>query len=214
MLTSEEIGRIEKACNELTLEKVFVLALAAGHRTLPVYQAYSEGNVEMKGHGLVHDGLVGAWRVLRARPGASFLEVAPRLETAIGTAESDLEAINTAGEFGLAEALAAESILAAILALRSYLEQSRNGAFNAIIGALEVDMVWAEGEAERSNAEGIVSWDGLMDHYGQQVRDIALLSDVDDSEKELLFRDVAMRAEQEGMHFFVRMKALMSTPNI
>jgi hypothetical protein len=211
MLTKEEIGRIEAACGDLALERVFVFSLAAAHRTLPVYQAYSEAHAELEGYGLVHDGLVGAWRVLRARPGASVIELTPRLEAAIRGAESDLESINTAEGFGLAEALAVESISAVTLALRAYLEESRSGAFNAAIGALEVDMVWAEGEAERPGAEGAVPWDRLMTHYGQQVRDIALLSGADESDEKLLFRDVAMRAEREGMPFLVQMRELVST---
>ncbi|WAL94673.1 hypothetical protein [Streptomyces sp. Je 1-369] len=211
MLTKEEIGRIETACGELALERVLVLSLAAAHRTLPVYQAYSEAHAELQGYGLVHDGLVGTWRVLRARPGASAVELAPRLEAAIRSAESDLESINRVDEVGLAQALAVESISTAILALRAYLEESRSGAFNAIFGALEVDSVWAEGEAERPGVEGNVSWDSLMTHYGQQVRDIALLSGADESDEKLLFRDVAMRAEREGMPFLVQMRDLVST---
>ncbi len=50
-----------------------------------------------------------------------------------------------------------------------------------------------------------------MTHYGQQVRDIALLSGADESDEKLLFRDVAMRAEREGMPFLVRMRELVST---
>ncbi|MFJ4833602.1 hypothetical protein ACIP79_27375 [Streptomyces sp. NPDC088747] len=211
MLTKEEIGRIEAACGELALERVFVLSLAAAHRTLPVYQAYSEAHAGLKGYGLVHDGLVGAWRVLRARPGASAVELAPRLEAAIRSAESDLESINMIAEFGLAEALAVESISAANLALRAFLEESRSSAFNAVVGALEVDSVWAEGEAERSGSEGDVSWDRVMTHYGQQVRDIDLLSGVDNSDQNRLFGDIAMCAEREGMPFLVQMRKLVST---
>jgi hypothetical protein len=214
MLTSEEIGRIRTACGELALERVFALSLAAVHRTLPVYQAYGEAHAELGGYGLVHDSLVGAWRVLRARPGASAAELPPRLEAAIRGAESDLELINAAEGFGFPEALAVESISAATLALRAYLEGSRSGAFDAIVGALEVDMVWAEGEADRSGSEGEVSWDRLMTHYRQQLRDIAALYGVDESDEKRLFRDIATRAEQEGMPFLVRMRELVSTETV
>jgi hypothetical protein len=211
MLTKDKIDRIKAACDEMTLERVSALSLAAACRTLPVYQAYGEAHAELEGHGLVHDGLVGTWRVLRARPGASAVELAPRLEAAIRGAESDLELINTAEDFGLPEALAVESISAATCALRAYLEGSRSDAFDAMLGALEVDIVWAEGEADLSGPEGGVSWDRLMTQYGQQVRDIAALSDADDSDEKRVFRDISMRAEQESMPLLDRMRGLVST---
>lgn len=213
MLTKEETGRIEVACDELALERVFVLSLAAAHRTLPVYQAYSEAHYGLKGYGLVHDGLVGAWRVLRARPGASVIELAPRLEAAIESAESDVESINVAHKFGLAEALSVESISAVAMALRAYLEESRNFAFNAIMGALEVDSVWAEGGAETQDVEGVISWGGLIAHYELQMRDVALLLSAGESDEKLLFREVSMRAEREGLPFLVRMRELVSPSN-
>ncbi len=213
MLTKEEIGRIEVACDELALERVFALSLAAAHRTLPVYQAYSEAHYGAKGYGLVHDGLVGAWRVLRARPGASVIELAPRLEAAIESAESDVESINVAHKFRLAEALAVESISAVAMALRAYLEESRNFAFNAIMGALEVDSVWAEGGAETQDAEGVISWGGLIAHYELQMRDVALLLSAGETDEKLLFREVSMRAEREGLPFLVRMRELVSAAN-
>ncbi|MFC5724372.1 hypothetical protein ACFP1Z_29885 [Streptomyces gamaensis] len=210
MLTQEQIDRVEAACQELPLERVFALSLAAAHRTLPVYQAYSEAHPKLRGHGLVHDALVGAWRVLRARPGASAVQLTPRIEDAINSAQSELHLINEADEFLLPEALAAESITAATLALSAYREGSRADAFNAMIGALEVDRVWAEGEADQGEHEGLVSWDRLMSHYAQQVRDIDLLSDIGESNEKQLFRDVAMRAEQEGMAFLIPMRGIVS----
>lgn len=209
MLTREQIGRIEAACGELTLERVIALSLSAAHRTLPVYQAYSEAHAELEGYGLIHDGLVGVWRVLRARPGASAVEIAPRVEAAIRSAESDLSSITAANEFGLAQSLVVESISATTLALRAYLEGSRSDAFNSIVGALEIESIWAEGEADQSGVEGGVSWGRLMTHYGQQVRDIVLLSGVDAPDERSLFRDLAMRAEREGLPLLVRMRELL-----
>ncbi|MBB5121785.1 hypothetical protein [Streptomyces eurocidicus] len=211
MLAKEEINQIRSACDELALERVLALSLAAAHRTLPVYQAYSEAHAGLGGHGLVHDGLVGAWRVLRARPGASFGELAPRVEAAIRGAESDLELINGAEGFGLPEALVVESISAATLALCAYLGRSRNDSFNALVGALEVDRVWAEGEVGKSETEGVVLWDSLMTHYRQQMRDIAALCGAGDADEKSLFRDMAMRAEREGMPFLAKMRSLVST---
>jgi hypothetical protein len=209
MLTREEIGRIESACLEGDLTRILAFSLSSAHRTLPVYQVYAEVDSGLRGFGLIHDGFVGAWRVLRARPGASRDALAPRLEVAIRDGESDLETINSAENPGLAEALTVESISAATLALRAFLEGSRSGAFDAALGALEVDSVWAEAEAELPSADGVVSWEGLRRQYEQQLRDLTLLAP-GESDEQLVFRDLATRAEREGMPYLVRMRGLLS----
>ncbi|MDT0347776.1 hypothetical protein [Streptomyces litchfieldiae] len=209
MLAKGEIDQIKTACDELGSKRVIALSVAAGSRVLPAYQAYSEARRQVRGHGLVHDGMVGIWRVLRARPRASAAEIAPLIVEAIRRAEADFKLINETEEQTLPEELAAQSITAATHALRAYLEEPRMNAFHTLAVALEIDVVWAESEADGPNLEGVVSRSHLLAHYGQQMRDAAALAAVEEAEEKRLFRDIAMRAEREGLPYLLRMRDLV-----
>lgn len=207
MLTTEQIDVLRGAGERLPLGRTNALALAAAHRTLPVYQAYSEGPFGATGHGLAHDAMVQAWRVLRARPGASREGLLRTVEDAVDLAQSDLESIHRADDFGLVEGLVVESVSAAVLALGSVVSGDRESAVGAMLAAIEVDLVWAEG---RSDAEGgPVSFDDVLLHHGRQVRDVELLSRPSETDENILFRDLAMRAEREGMPYLVGMRQLL-----
>ncbi|ONK14344.1 hypothetical protein STBA_51280 [Streptomyces sp. MP131-18] len=103
-----------------------------------------------------------------------------------------------------------EAISAGVLAMRAYIEKTRSLARNAVMGALEVDVVWAEWLADSPDGEGIVEWSRLREHYDYQVRDVAALLSVDKADEKDLFRDISMRAERESMPVLVRMRELVS----
>lgn len=208
MLTTESIDFVRDACNTLSLPRANALALAAAHRTLPIYQAYSEGPFGAKGHGVVHDAMVQAWRVLRGRPGVSQGGLGRKVDEAVGLAEKDLELINGVDDFGLAESLSIESISTAVLALNAMTSGARESVFDALAAAIEVDLVWAEWRADASG--GVVSSDEVSVHYGQQVRDINLLSDTIGGDEDKVFRDLAMRAEREGMPYLGQMRQIVA----
>lgn len=207
MLTTEQIDVLRGAGDRLPLERAIALALAAAHRTLPVYQAYSEGPFGATGHGLAHDAMVKAWRVLRARPGASMDDLLRTVDDAIELAEKDLGSIHDADDFGLVEGLVVESISAAMLALSSVVSCDRESAVGAMLAAIEVDVVWAEGQADVDG--GPVSFDEVVRHHRLQVRDVGLLSGPSEADENILFRDLAMRAEREGMPYLVGMRQVM-----
>lgn len=207
MLTTEQIDCVRDACNALSLPRANALALAAAHRTLPIYQAYSEGPFGAKGHGVTHDAMVQAWRVLRGRPGVSQGRLGRKVDEAVGLAEKDLELINGAENFGLAESLSIESISTAVLALNAMDSGDRKSVFDALATAIEVDLVWAEWRDDVTG--GVVSSDDVSVHYGKQLRDINLLSDTIGADENIMFRDLAMRAEQEGMPYLGQMRDLV-----
>jgi hypothetical protein len=172
MLSKEEIDRVGLLCAQLALPRSVAFSLASAHRTLPVYQAYAERTRGLRGYGATHDAMIGIWRLLRMRPGATATEAASRAEAAAARARADFEKIQESSDFGVPESLAVESISAALCAFNGFLESSSGECRNAAVSALEVDSVLAEADADQPDSSGVIDWAPLRRHYEQQVRDL------------------------------------------
>lgn len=210
MLSKHEIDRVGLLCAELGPSRAAAFALASAHRTLPVYQAYSERSRDLRGYGPTHDAMVGIWRVLRGRSGATVAAAASQAAMAVARATTDREKLQELGSFGLPESLAVEAISSAIFALNSFLESSLDDCRGSAMSALEIDSVWAEADADRPDSSSVVDWAALRGHYEQQVRDLEALVGADDSGLADVLRDLQFRAESEGMHYLTRMREIIS----
>jgi hypothetical protein len=208
MLTQDQIDHVRHACSGLPPRRANALGLAAAYRTLTVYQAYSEGPFKAGGHGASHDAMVYAWRTLRGRQGASISGLRRKVKSARDMAERDIEMLGGSDDFDLLEALTIESISAAVLALGAMLSGDRESIFDAMMTAIEIDLVWSESLAD-SAAESVPS-DGVAVHYSQQVRDIQILFSAEGVGEDVLFRDLAFCAEREGMSYLVRARELVA----
>jgi hypothetical protein len=206
MLSKDEIDRVGLLCAQLGPSRSVAFSLAAGHRTLPVYQVYAEQARGVHGYGATHDAMIGIWRVLRGRPGATAAAAASQAEVAVARATADCERIQESNDFGVAESLAVESISAALFALNSFLASSSDDCYSAAMSALEVDSVWAEADADRPDSSGVVDWAILRRHYEQQTRDLEALLDAADSALTEVLREIQFRAESEGMYYLTRMR--------
>ena len=97
-----------------------------------------------------------------------------------------------------------------MIALRGFVDQSREVVLHAALGALEVDSVWAENEADGPESEGVVHWDRLAAHHRQQVRDVDALTEVVEGNEGLVFREMYMRVGSEALTYVNVMRDLFS----
>lgn len=206
MLSTEEIELVRRRCAELSEAELTAFSLAAVHRVLPGYQVYGEVHAEIRGPGSAHDALVAVSRLLRGQGSVTREKVMPKVDKALTDLESDLAKIAPGAVFGLAEAVAVEVATAVSLALKGWKDSSAEDQFQAAMGALEVDSVWAEGTADE-----VVSWDRLVAHHQQQVRDLEELRSVDRADASGTFRTIAYRAEREGMPYLNGMELLVNS---
>jgi hypothetical protein len=211
MLSRDEISRVGSLCAQLGPSEYVAFSLASAHRTLPVYQAYAEQAHGLYGYGVTHDAVIGVWRLLRGRAGATAAGVGSQADIAIARATADREKIQELSDFGVPEALAVESISAALFALSAFRGSSSDYACKAAMSALEIDSVWAEADADRPDSSGVVDWAPLRRHYEQQARDLEALSNVDDPGiSEALLGEIQFRAESEGLYYLNRMREAVS----
>ncbi len=210
MLSRDEISRMGSLCAQLAPPRFVAFSLASAHRTLPVYQAYAEQARGLYGYGATHDAMVGVWRLLRGRVGATAAEAGSQADVAIARATADLEKIQKLNDFGVPEALVEESISAALFALRAFRGSSSDDSYRAAMSALEVDSVWAEADADRPDSSGAVDWAPFRRHYEQQARDLEALSNADDSGISEALGEIQFRAESEGLYYLNRMREAVS----
>lgn len=204
VLSADEIDVIKRMCGELDDTGLTAFSLAAVHRVLPVYQVYAEVNTATRGHGSAHDALVAIARLLRGEGDLTSEKVRPSVDVALADMESDLSRIQGRSEVDLPEAIAVEVVTAVWAALSGWKNSSVDERFQAAMGALEVDSVWAEGTAAE-----VVSWDRLVTQYQQQVRDLEELRSSDLATAAGTYRTVAYRSEREGMPYLDGMEELM-----
>ncbi|RSM78189.1 hypothetical protein DMH04_34090 [Kibdelosporangium aridum] len=209
MLTDEQAKRIREACDSMSPGRVAALALAAVHRILPVYQVYSEVHPALRGHVPTHDAIIAAWRFLRRQPGATAELAARRISAAKTAANRDLARVE-AGDVDLPESLVSATILAVMSAFDAFVGESRTAAYDAVLAALDVDVIWAEGVGDMDpTSEGIVQWANMVAQYRMQSQDIDDLSVRSESEEIEALDTVYFRAESEGLAYLTRMSELL-----
>ncbi|MGZ3145274.1 hypothetical protein ACVDFE_25400 [Lentzea chajnantorensis] len=203
MLSTNEIDVIRRGCSELDETGLTVFSLAAVHRVLPVYQVYTEMNKTVRGHGPAHDALVAIARLLRREGGLTPEKVRPVVDAALAGLKSDLSKINRRAELNFPEAVTVEVIAAVTAALNGWKTSSFDECFQAVMGALEVDSLWAE-----ETVDEVVSWERLATQFQQQVRDLDELRSVEPATAVNIYRTVSYRSEREGMPYLDGMEEL------
>ena len=204
MLSTDDLEFIRSACAKLEKDGRTAFAVAAVHRILPVYQAYSEIHTEIQGYDPSHDTLVQISRLLRRRPGVTSELVERKIERAKSDLSADLSSVREVRESSLAESLVEEVLGAIYIVLDGWGKADLESYVQASLMALEVDLVWAEG-----GSDPVVSWDGLNTQYSWQVRDLKELALGGEESGFGVYRTIAMRAEREGVAYLQRMRSLM-----
>jgi len=205
MLSTDELEFIRSACSRLTKDGRTSFAVATVHRVLPVYQAYSESDSEIRGYGLSHDALVEISRLLRRRPGATSELVERKIERAASALAADQLRVRGLDRYSLAVSLAEEVLGALSLVFKGWEKSDLESYVQASLMALEIDLIWAEG-----SSDDVVSWDGLITQYGWQVRDLKELAIGEKEGAFAVYRSVAMSAEREGVSYLERMRSLVN----
>ncbi|CAM3742664.1 hypothetical protein KIPE111705_22795 [Kibdelosporangium persicum] len=209
MLADQEARRIREACDGMPPARVTALALAAAHRVLPVYQVYSEVRSFVRGYEEVHDAIIAAWRFLRRQDGATAEIATRRIGEAEAAATKDLARLE-AGDIDLPELLVMSTVEAVMSAFDAFVNESRSAAYDAVLSALDVDIVWAEGLADADPASGgIVQWANMMAQYRMQSQDIDELFARSESEEIDALDTVYFRAESQGLVYLMRMSELL-----
>lgn len=202
MLSTEEIELVRRGCDELDDTARAAFAVASVFRVLPAYQVYCEVHPATRGHDAAFDALQSVSLLIRGRKAEGAVVFA--VDAALKALERDLVELEES-DAGLAEAVVIEVVMAVSAALTAWRTPSADEVFRAVMGALEAEVVWAEGRDD-----AVVSETRLAELHQQQLRDLEELRAADPADPADTYREVLYRSEREGMPYLNGMEALLA----